>query len=268
MGQSILTPLFEKKKEKLKSVIEIYGDLSQKARYSYIIFTDILWKNGWYMLPDETIMICEGIINLAEAENNFNIKITLQNILAFTFLFRHEFKKAREIGFEIVNAVGENSFGEEIIRAYCTICFSYRKEKNIEKAREWVAKAYNAADFSKNQTFKYLMDSIVSWIYLKEGNPGKAKKNAIASYKWMTKYRYPFLAFSLLPLIAINTGQNKIHQAIQYAFRMLAPNQQKVSDKINQPLKTAIMYWGRNDIKNAKHFLKEAIRQADENGFL
>jgi hypothetical protein len=92
--------LFKKKKEKLKSIIEIHGDLSQKARYISVIFTDILWKNGWYMLPDETIMVCEGIINIAEAENNFFIKITLQNMLAFTFLFRHEFKKAREIGFE------------------------------------------------------------------------------------------------------------------------------------------------------------------------
>ncbi|MCC6289398.1 MAG: hypothetical protein IT249_16080, partial [Chitinophagaceae bacterium] len=185
--------LFEAKKEKLQSAVEAYGNLSQKARYSYVIFTDILWKNGWYMLPDETIMICEAIINLAKAENDNNIKITLLNMLGFTYLFRHEFKKARKIGLEILEDIGKNSFGEEIIRAYCTICFSYRKEKDVENARNWVAKAYNAVYFSKNQTFKYLMDSIVSWIHLKEGNLRKAKKSAMDSYKGIKKYRYPFL---------------------------------------------------------------------------
>ncbi|PVD49462.1 hypothetical protein DC498_24910 [Terrimonas sp.] len=260
--------LYEQKKEKLKSAIEIYGNLSQKARYSYVIFTDILWKNGWYMLPDETIMICEGIINLAEKENNLAIKITLQNILAFTYLFRHDFQKSRKIALEILNTLGENGFGEEIVRAYCTICFSYRKERDIALAREWTAKAYKAADFNKNATFKYLMDSITSWIYLKEGNLQEAKKSAMRSLKEIIKYRYPFLAFSLLPLITIYTSENKIHKAIQFAFRMLAPNQQKVSDKINQPLKTTIMYWGKGDMKNAKNFLKDAIHHADENGFL
>jgi len=260
--------LFEEKKAQLQPAIEAYGDLSQKARYTYVIFTDMLWKNGWYMLPDETIIICEAIINLAQTERNAHIKITLQNMLAFTFLFRHEYQKARKLSLEILDSISNDGFGEEIVRAYCTICFSYRKERDVEKAKEWTAKAYKGADFGKNQTFKYLMDSITSWIFLKEGDLGKAKKTAKESYHGVIKHRYPFLSFSLLPLIAICIRENKIHKAVQYAFRLLAPNQQKVSDKIYQPLKVAIRYWGKNDIPGAKKFLQDAITVADETGFL
>lgn len=259
---------YEEKKERLKPVIEAHGSILQKGRYAYVVFTDLLWKNGWYMLPDETVIVCERIINLAQVENNLPVKLTAQNMLAFTYLFRHEFIKAREISFEILSHIREGEYAEEVLRAYCTICFCYRKENDLEKTRKWVRKAYGLADFNKNLTFRYLLDSISGWIYLKAGDLQKANYFAMTSYNGMSKHRYPFLAFSLIPLIAIHTKQNKIHKAIHFAFRMLVPNQQKVTDKINEPLKAAIRCWGNNDLKGARQFLEEAVKRADENGFL
>jgi len=259
---------YEEKKERLKPVIEAHGSLLQKIRYAYVILTDLLWKNGWYTLPDETIIVCERIINLAQEANNLQVKLSVQNILAFTYLFRHEFIKAREISFEILSHIRKGEYAEEVLRAYCTICFCYRKENDLEKTRKWVRKAYEVADFSKNLTFRYLMDSISGWIHLKDGDLQKAGHFAMQSYHGMTKHRYPFLAFSLIPLIAIHIRQNKIHKAIQFALRLLVPNQQRITDKVNQPLKAAIRCWGNNDLNGARQFLEEAVKQADENGFL
>lgn len=260
--------LYEEKKEKLKSLIELQGTILQKARYSYIIFNDLLWKNGWYMLPDETVIVCERMIAIAQSENNLPIKLTVQNMLGFTHLFRHEFLKARTVAFEILDNINREEYGEEMIRAYCTLCFSYRKEKNVEKTKEWTTKAYKVADFNKNTTVRYLMDSISAWLQLKDGDLAKATDLAKESYNGMTKYRYPFLAFSLLPLIAIYTRQNKIHMAVQCAFRLFAPNQQKIPDDIGMHLKKAIACWGKDDIATAKLALNEAVQQADEMGIL
>ena len=256
--------LYEEKKEKLKQVIEVHGNSMQKIRYTYVIFTDLLWKNGWHMLPDETVLVCERAINLAQKENNLPVKLTVQNMLGFTYLFRHEFVKARNISFEILSNIREGEYAEEILRAYCTICFCYRKENDLEKTREWVRKAYEVADFSKNLTFKYLMDSITGWIYLKEKNLQKAKKFAMLSYKGMSKYRYPFLAFSILPLIAIYTQQNNTHMAVQYAFRLMAPNQQRVPDEVYSHLKEAISHWGMNNMRRAKQALEAAVQVAEK----
>ncbi len=260
--------LYERKKEAVKSKIELYGNLSQKAYYSYIIFNDILWRSGWFMLPDETIILCEAIIRLADAERNMGIKLTLQNMLAFTYLFRHEYKKARGLAFEILDSIKKEEFGEEMIRAYCTICFSYRKERDIEQAKFWIQKAYLVSDFNKNHTFKYLLFSITAWIYLKEGQLQKAKKYALDSYTGIVQNRYPFLSFSIIPLIAIHLQRDQLHEAIQFAFRLLVPNQQRISESINHQLKVAIMYWGKDDNRNARLFLEQAILMADKTGFL
>ncbi len=263
-----MVALYEAKKERLKPVIEAHGSILQKGRYAYAIFTDLLWKNGWYMLPDEAVLVCERMINLAEAANNLQVKLSAQNMLGFTCLFLDETAKAINLSFEILSNIPEGEYGEEVLRAYCTICFCYRKENDLEKTRKLVRKAYEVADFSKNLTFGYLMDAISSWIHLKDGGLQKAGYFAMRSYNGMIKNRYPFLVFSLILLIAIHTKQNDIHKAIHFAFRLLAPNQQRVTDKVNEPLKSAIKCWGSHDLKGTGQFLEEAIRQADKNGFL
>ncbi|MBX3257776.1 MAG: hypothetical protein KF862_26845 [Chitinophagaceae bacterium] len=195
----------EVRKSKIRAIIKAYGTPLQKIRYSFVIYTDLLWKNKWYNLPDESIVVCQSLIKAGEAEGDLLTKLVAQNILALAHLFRNEIVKAREVAFEVLDSLTDTQLGEETIRAYCTISFSYRKENNLEKTREWIGKAYEVADFNKNLTFKYLMDSITGWIHLKEGNFQKAKKFALLSYNGMSRRRYPFLAFSLIPLIAIYT---------------------------------------------------------------
>lgn len=259
---------FENKKDNLKAQTDVYGDVLQKARYSHIIFTDMLWKYRWYMLPDETVVTCKGFIKLAEAEGNMEAKLSLQNMLAYTYLFRQEFVKARELALEILDNVDERTFGEEVVRAYCTICFSYRWEQNIEQTKVWLQKAYHAAASNKNQTFKHLMYSISGWLYLVEGDLQNAEKYCVDSYDGVVQHSYPFLAYSILPLIAIYVQQNKIHKAVQFAFRLLAPNQLRVSDVINNNLKKSIMCWGKNDIEGARKSLERVIRDVEIRGFL
>ncbi len=260
--------LYEAKKQALKAMIEAHGTTLQKARYSYVIFNDLLWRNGWYLLPDETIFVCESLISLASTENNLLLQSVGKNMLAFTLLFRHEPQKARKVAFEVLKLIQQDRSGEEAIRAYCTICFSYRKEGNVIKAKEWCDKAYALADLNKNFTFKAIMDSVVGWAHLKEGNVRLAEELALHSYKAMTKYRYPFLAFSLLPLIAVHVRQNRVYRAVQFAFRLLAPNQSRLPEHINEPLRAAIACWGRKDLAGAKRSLTMAIQRSDEDGFL
>ncbi|MBX3257775.1 MAG: hypothetical protein KF862_26840 [Chitinophagaceae bacterium] len=56
--------------------------------------------------------------------------------------------------------------------------------------------------------------------------------------------------------------------AVQYAFRLMAPNQQKVPDEIYSHLKEAISHWGMNNTVKARQALEAAVQLADETGVL
>lgn len=260
--------IFKEKSLRLKPIVNSKGGNVQKIRYLKLVYTDLLRRYRWHMLPEEAISHCQLIIKLAESENDAATEIWGRNILGFTHLWRHEPNESRLACFKALALLEKFPNDEGTCMAYSYIAFSYRKEKKIDKVKEWTDKALQHAKQNGNEAYYKLNVALLGWLYLKNNQLDEAEKHSMEVLDFLKMHKHPFLPIALLPLISISLQKKDTSKAIEYAFMLLHPEVQQLPDSITHYFNNALDNWGTNNYDDAAIQLGKAIDAADKYGYL
>jgi tetratricopeptide (TPR) repeat protein len=156
-----------------------------------------------------------------------------------------------------------------------TLCLTYlsilcRLLGRIEEGRAYISRCLDAA--SERQMINYVAAARgnQAWLYWQEGDLDKAESEGNTALElWgQVPFVYPFHWTALWPLIAIAVERNQLDKAAQYAYALLKPDQQHLSEDLTVTLESAMNAVRDNQLEIARQGFRKALELAQEIGYL
>ncbi len=252
----------------LKPDVEIYGNANQRNQYLKVVYMDILNRHRWYMLPDEALVVCNRMIELARDEGDIKSEIDGLNNLSFTYMLNHQTDLCRKYALRALAKLKEHHDDEGKSMAHCYMMESYRLDGNVEDAVKWHHSVRQQVKQNNNPTSKVLADAVLAWIHYKRADFELSEETGREVFLYMTGNRFPFLPVCSLLLLALYLRKKDLSACSQQAFILLHPNIQHSPVEITGLLKAGLSAYARYETTRAgKHYL-EAIEIADRKGYL
>lgn len=259
---------FAKIVEQLKGSIEKHGNNDQKIQYLKIVYMDMLVRYRWFMLPDEALIVCQSITELANIQSNTDVEIDGLNNLGFTYMLNGRPVQCRAYAMQALERLQNHHNDEAKTMAYSYITNSYRMERNYKAAEQWHTLLNAHVEANKNVTSKMLSDSILAWICYMKKDFKSAERLSLQVFAQMTQNRFPFLPVCSPLLMALYLRENDLSSCARHAFILLHPNVQGFPGKITALLKAGLKeYYLGQETKARQHFA-HAAATADRLGYL
>ena len=107
----------------------------------------------------------------------------------------------------------------------------------------------------------------LAWAAWRRRDVDQARIDAEASWAALQRATaVPFFWIGVLPLLAVRTGQGDVAGCMDPAGRLLAPDQMKLPDDLEEPLAGAVEAWEAGDVAAAGDLLRTAVARAEESG--
>ncbi|MBW7893006.1 MAG: hypothetical protein H3C48_18680 [Chitinophagaceae bacterium] len=259
---------FAKIVEQLKGSIEKHGNNDQKIQYLKIVYMDMLVRYRWFMLPDEALIVCHSITELAKAQNNTAIEIDGLNNLGFTYMLNWQPEACRKYALQALGLINNKSNDEAKSMAYCYITNAYRLEKNLKAVEQWHKILSAHVEANQNATSKMLSDSALAWICYMKSDFGPAEKLSLQVFAYMTQHRFPFLPVCSVLLIALYLRKNDLASCIRHVFILLHPNVQGMPGEITTLVKAGLREYYLDHTTKARQHFTRAAATAERLGYL
>ncbi len=259
---------FAKIVEQLKGSIEKHGNNDQKIQYLKIVYMDMLVRYRWFMLPDEALIVCQSITELANIQNNMDLEIDGLNNQGFTYMLNGQPLQCRAYAMQALDRLQNHHKDDAEIMAYSYITNSYRMERNYKAAEQWHTILNVHVEANKNVTGKMLSDSILAWICYMKKHFESAERLSLQVFAQMTQNRFPFLPVCSPLLIALYLRKNDLSSCARHAFILLHPNVQGIPAEMAELLKAGLKEYCMGQETRARQRFTEAVAMADRMGYL
>ena len=110
----------------------------------------------------------------------------------------------------------------------------------------------------------------LAWVEWREGKLDEAEENGRSALEsWQqTSTPHPMQWVAFWPLLGVAVARDQISKAVNHARALLDPLQQKQPDALETALQETIREWERDQPEAARTYLDQAIRTAQEMGYL
>jgi eukaryotic-like serine/threonine-protein kinase len=107
-----------------------------------------------------------------------------------------------------------------------------------------------------------------AWLHYCAGEWSPARRMAQAALTIWADAPYPFEWLARWILLALARQTNQLSAAVAAGRAMLLPSQQKLADRVDAALQTAVSAWEADDVDGAQDALATAVNLAYQYGYL
>jgi tetratricopeptide (TPR) repeat protein len=254
---------------KTRPIVEQYGTPAQRAGF-FVSITDIFLRRDRYVVSEETLSYVRSALSTSQEVGDVLQIAWVQFNLGFAYLWRGDLDAAEE-QLQIALAVAERN-GDVILQSRCLTYLAtlYRKRGRVKETRDYASRALTVVTALKLPPYIAMATANLAWVVWREGKNAEAEQNGKAALEsWQTsELVYPFHWAALWPIIDIMLGQDELSQAVNYARRLFAPEQQSLPDALTAITESAIRAWDSGKAETARTSLQQAIALARETGYL
>jgi tetratricopeptide (TPR) repeat protein len=252
--------------EKTRPVVMQHGTALQRASF-YGKLCRLHFRRDRYVVSDETLAYAQaGLAASLELADSVEIA-TNQFVLGFAYLCRGDFDAA-DAELQAALSLAER-IGDATIRVFCLTwqTIIHRRRGRVEEARHHVSRSLEAATAAGMPLYVATAKANLAWVNWREGDLAGARENGQAALEMWPKI-YAFEWTARWPLIGIAMAQDRISEAVDCARGLLAPSQQRLPAALEGKVEQAVAAWEGDDREAARASLDQAVRLAQETGYL
>jgi len=255
--------------EKTWVAVEEYGTPAQRAAF-FLSLAGANLKRDRYVVSEDTLRYAR-IALAAYRETGNLIKIAwAQYNLGFYHLLLGDLDEAEQ-QMQAALAMAEGT-GDVTVQSYCWtyLTIGRRIRGQVEETRQFNSQAMAIAKAVQRSEDIGMSEANLAWIAWREHRLSEAQEHGHAALTiWQqTPLVYPFYSAALFPLIAVALARHQIVEAVNYAWALLAPEQQRLPAALTAALQAAIQAWEAGQPETARAHLEQALALAQEIGYL
>jgi serine/threonine protein kinase/tetratricopeptide (TPR) repeat protein len=255
----------------VRPVIEVRGTPMQRAKFfQALVFTS--FRRDRYRVPEETVRHARAARDAGATANETGELAMLQFGLAAALFCHDDLEDAAR---EMVEAVRISKHVGDVAllsRALTYLAVIFRRQRGrAAEVERCVAESQSVA--TSGQMTEYIGAALANegWLLWQRraGAQIVEEKCRAALDLWgRLSLVYPFQWVALFPLVAVEVAEGRIAEAVEHTQAMLRPTQQRLPDPVAKSLEDGGAAFARGDAEAARRYLGDALRQAEESGYL
>jgi tetratricopeptide (TPR) repeat protein len=273
MGELYWLALVERLNElttKTQPIIEQYGSHTQRGKFFYMLMLYHL-RLDRYMPSKETVNYAQIALAAIQGSNEPGEVTAVQFGTGFTYLWRGELDEAEghlTAALQVARRRGD-SLNQVLGLTYLTIL--YRKRKQVADVKRFNSEAIEAATAGNMLPYIGMGKANMAWLAWRENDYSTAReyaRSALQVWQQQGQNSYAFQWAALWPLISIAVSRNEVSDAMECARALLAPTQQLLPSELSELIEEAKTYWQHGDVESTRERLHQAVKLAEEFGYL
>jgi tetratricopeptide (TPR) repeat protein len=153
-------------------------------------------------------------------------------------------------------------------RCLAYLSIACRLNGDEQQAHICTEQGLKAAIVEQNPAYIGVAKANLAWLSYRHGHLDEVLHDGSAALEQWRPLAYPLEWLARWPLLAVALDQERIPDAIDQARAMLEPVQQRLPDALTATLEEAITAWEGGQAAPAREHLAEAVRLAQEMGYL
>ncbi len=258
--------------EKVRPIVEQYGSASQKgAFYQDLVLANLRlqrYRISQQMLAD--MEACLSFLEEAKKLKDLDFPYFLQGFIHLWHADLDMAEQEMQTALKMARQTGDIT-GESRCLTYLTI--SSRMRGHIDEVQRMAIQSEEIASRAGMPEYRGTARANLAWAAWRKGNMAEARTNALEARDQWQKIPAGHASCSfewtaLFPLMAITISEGSLEQAIGYDRALLDPTKMRMPDPLEETLKSAIIYWEKNQSGPAMAQLQKSLELAKEYGYL
>lgn len=256
--------------EKTQPCLEQFGTPAQRYGF-YRGVTLAAFRRERYQMSEQTLAAAQTGLTHAQASNNLSIIAEAQFLVGLCQAHRGQWAMAEEqmlAGVKLSEQVGNVT---TLARTLTHLTNLYRRCGRMVEVREFNAQTLKVAKAGQLREYIAAAQANTAWLAWRAGQLTEAQHQseaAVESWQKIAHFKYPFQWTALWTLLAMAVAQGRLPEAVDYVRQLIAPVQIKLPDTITTKLTDAIGAWEQDRREDAHAHLGQAVRLAQETGYL
>lgn len=260
-------PAMEALNRRMQSEIEAHGSSLQRARF-YRNKVSCAYRHDRYVISDVTLQdakLCYeyGLLSGSPTELAFD-----HFMYGFTFFWHANLAAAEKEMLE--NLAYTTKIGDMPNRILCAnyLAVIYRMRRDLARVRDYGAQTRDLAMAVGVPFYGEIAKLNLAWADWREGNDAQIEHAALDALKPMGPTHFPAQWLARAPLIALALKGGELETAVAHTRALFDESQNPPVPQLATAYQNALNAWDAGDASRTHILLKNAIRLADELGFL
>jgi predicted ATPase/class 3 adenylate cyclase len=251
-----------------RPIVEKYGTPALRAGFFQGLMLMGLRRDR-YVTSEETLSHARDNLEAIQESGNKSAIALAQFGLGFCYLCREDLDEADK-NLRATLRLAEK-IGDIVVQSRCLtyLTILYRKRGHIEEVKHYIFRALDVATAGNMLEYISTAKANLAWVGLREGNLCDAQENGRTALEMWQKAPlvYPFQWTALWPLIGVALSNEEVSTAVDYAYTLLQPSQQRLPDSLHAALEEVIESWEKGELGKVRTNLNRAIELAQELGW-
>lgn len=231
--------------EIMRTPLETHGTLQQRANY-HVIRIQMESRRTRFRHDDEVVGLAQAALRLAQAAEDEILVQRCRFGLGFVLLWRGEITLAIEA--LKAGAISSENAGNIPLLDRCLtyLTIAYRLMGQTQQVRELLPRCVAVAQSEENEVYLGVALANQAWLAYRAGDFATAAAQAHAALDHWRKLAFPFHWLAAWPALAVAAKRGDWDTAITHARDMLAAEQHKLPDSLEDTLRAAIAAYPEN----------------------
>ncbi len=253
--------------EQTRALLDAVGTAAQKSRFYSRLDQMNFLQNRYRVLPDN-IALAETTLAYAQESGDIRLIARQQFHQGFDLLWHGDWDEAdapllRALG--TAQDLGDFWLQDQCL-AYLTIL--YRLRDDTVQVEAQLPRLVEVAHSVGYPNYIGVAQANAAWLAYRAGEWRQAQAQAEAAVASWADGTYPFRWLAYWLLLALALAQNRLADAVDSARAMIDVNQQKLPDKMDDLLGTAVSAWDADDEVVTRDCLETAVALVTQHGYL
>ncbi|MBL8203279.1 MAG: hypothetical protein JNM09_03555 [Blastocatellia bacterium] len=255
--------------ERTRPVLERYGSPAQRAAFfhSRVYLSQRLHR---YLIPPEDTAHTETALFAAQQSGDLRSIAHANWIRGVALLLGSDLAAAEvhlQTSLRIVEQVGDLTTEIKCL-TYAVVL--YRRKGNVAVTRQLLPRLFQIATDGKMDGYVAAAKATEAWLAWREGQIAKALEEGKAALEIWERipWVYPFRWQALWILIAGTLRQGQMAETVNYAQKLMSPEQMALPDTLNANLEAGIRAWEADRTAASRQYFEVAVSDATSQGYL
>ena len=253
----------------VESITEQHGAAADRALY-YASRVIAALRRDRYVISDVTLSDARKGLDITQKMGELSLFTQAHFIVGWILVLRGALDEAEE-PLRASLAFSEQ-IGYPLYQAWALTWLTvlFRRRGLVDKVRHYAARALEIAASGGIPEQEAMAHANLAWVAWREGDHDQVRELARTAFAaWQRgQWIYAFHWTARLPLLALSLDRNQISDALEHAQALLDPQQQKLPEKLEAALETAVQAGEAQQAKQVSTYLQRAVALAQETGFL
>jgi DNA-binding SARP family transcriptional activator len=252
--------------EEVRPVAAQHGTAQQQSRFARRrVGLDLRRTPG--VVSDATLRLAQEALQAAEHTAHPREILAARFVFGLVLLWRRDLAAAEvqlQMAHELATRIGDPIAATRCL-AYQAIL--HRLRGQVDSVRELSEQVLTAATTQQLPIYEATARANLAWVAWRTGDLTAADQQGRAALVlWPSTY--PVQWVGRWPVLAVALAQDRVAEAVAVARPLLAPDQQHLTDALQDIVAQAVQAWDQNHPDIARQHLQQAVDLARELGYL